>query len=232
MLGAGRKRFVQLCRQRMTTATSSRMKEYSMRQTKFPPILLQSFSSTPPSTTENVDDLFALFGFPRKFLLDEAALQSSYKKLMVEVHPDKNQSKSAEEKALLEERASQITHAYQVLKLPHTRALHSLELIGSPIEEHTSSARLVGPEFLMEIMEFRESIDRLPAAYEGADDESLQDLHALLDYAQERIQHILEGLDQALFQPGDSVTDADQALKLTAQLQYWNRIEETIREKL
>jgi molecular chaperone HscB len=124
--------------------------------------------------------------------------------------------------------ASIITHAYHTLRKPHTRAMYLLTLVGKPIDETSGAARLVGPEFLMTIMEWREMIDGIPSvADSGGGDQVMEELELRLDETREEMEGILAQLDVA-FQDDDF----DQAMKLVAQLQYWNRIEETIVEKL
>lgn len=72
--------------------------------------------------------------------------------------------------------------------------------------------------FLMEIMELRETIDET-----STDDE----LKLLLNDNDSKIKALSTELSES-FQSGD----LDTALKLTAMMQYWTRVDETIREKM
>lgn len=76
----------------------------------------------------------------------------------------------------------------------------------------------MGPEFLMQIMEVRETIDFIS---------SDQDLQKMLDENRDRAGEVCDDLGEA-FEKGN----LDEARRLTAMLQYWNRAEETIREKM
>ena len=55
------------------------------------------------------------------------------------------------------DQAASVTDAYSELKQPHRRASHLLELIGGPLTEGDNGS-LLGPPFLMEIMELREEV--------------------------------------------------------------------------
>lgn len=97
--------------------------------------------------------------------------------------------------------------------------MHLLELLGHAVDE-SSSGDLVGPDFLMEIMEAREDIDGIS---DGADEQ----LQPLLEENKQRMENIALDLDQAVQEK-----DLETAARLTARLQYLNRLEETIREKM
>lgn len=192
------------------------------------------------------DDYYALLGISRGFSVDMNVLKQSYRTLMARHHPDLQQHhiQAKTTTASSEDHASQITHAYQTLRKPHTRAMHLLELLGKPIIDDTaelaaSAADLVGPHFLMQILEWRERIDDIPnivergegAGYSGGDgggDGGRQnELEPLLNETRHEIESILSQLDIVF-----DDDDIEQARRLVAQLQYWNRIEETLLEKM
>lgn len=162
-------------------------------------------------------------------------MKQSYLKLMNEHHPDKqlqHEQNSDEENPQLT--AETITHAYQILKSPHTRALHWLELKGSPLGEDsgndeegisfTNQQDLVGMEFLMEIMEWREAIEDA-----GSDQAKLEaigtETQVLHQSCEQALADLIDGSNGM-----DSATLQD-ARQLTAQLQYWNRLERTLKEQ-
>ena len=120
-------------------------------------VRLLSYSVPQPTDEdeEEVFDSFRILGLPRTFQLSEEDLKQSYRQLMKSYHPDLHTSKPLPERERIEEMASQVTSAFQILKQPHTRATHLLDLVGTPMEE-TSSSDLVGMEFLM-----RESVEKL-----------------------------------------------------------------------
>lgn len=162
-------------------------------------------------------DYFATLGVPRSFAVTNDELKQSYRTLMADFHPDRHTLKSQEEQEIKAEEASKVTNAYAVLQNPHERAVHLLELLDKPLEE-TASQKLVGMEFLMEIMELREAI---------AAQEEQADLEVMKTNNEETFNSICEDLVAAF--DGE---DLDKALQLTAQLQYFNRIDETLRDKI
>ena len=115
--------------------------------------------------------------------------------------------------------ASDITDAYAVLRAPHQRAVHLLELLGTPLDEDTSGD-VLGMEFLMEVMEVREELEdagaELPRllAIRAANQEQMDELHAQLRGA------------------FDDSRDLTVAHALTARLQYLQRIEDEVVSKL
>jgi hypothetical protein len=84
--------------------------------------------------------------------------------------------------------------------------------------DETSSTDLVGMEFLMTVMEVRESVD-------STSPEHMQPLWQETKFS---IAKLIEDLTIAF----DEEQDVNKAIELAAQLQYWHRIESTIREKM
>lgn len=156
------------------------------------------------------DSYFEVLRIPRTFQIDETVLKHNYRRLMAEHHPDVQQSGT-------DDHATLVTRAYDTLKRPHTRATYLMELVGRPVDE-TASGALVGPAFLMEIMELREKID---ATSENAK------LRALFEANLQQMEQTGQVLAQAL-----NEGDLDGASEAAAQLQYWNRIDETLWDKM
>jgi molecular chaperone HscB len=163
------------------------------------------------SDSSQADDAFRIFDLPHRFSVDEDALKSSYRTLMAEHHPDKDPQNSDGKEAAI------VTRAYDLLRHKHTRATHLLEVLGRPLEESSTSS-IVGSGFLFEIMELREAVDCTDT------DEALR---PLWKENQVRIGENCKALSEAIDRE-----DLDEALQLTARLQYWNRIDETIRDKM
>jgi hypothetical protein len=84
--------------------------------------------------------------------------------------------------------------------------------------DETSSTDLVGMEFLMTVMEVRESVDSTSPEY----------MQPLWQETKFSIEKLIEDLTIAF----DEEQDVNKAIELAAQLQYWHRIESTIREKM
>lgn len=185
------------------------------------------------ATNFKEDDYFALLGLPQQFAVDERKMKVSYRNLMAQYHPDKQQQKQKQQ----EDTASLITAAYDTLKRPHTRASYLLKLRGHPLEEEgvVGAVKSVRPEVLAQVMEVREEIERC-----GGDDDDeyrAETLRRLWEENQQRFQTTSQDLSKYLdssepTEVDENVIDYAKAQQLTAELQYWNRISETIRDLL
>lgn len=100
---------------------------------------------------------FQLFGLPETFRLDVARLDDAYRRLQNEVHPDRFAASGEAERRLSMQWAAKVNEAYQALKQPLARAAYLLQLRGHEVfsARHTAFP----PAFLMQQMEWRESID-------------------------------------------------------------------------
>lgn len=141
--------------------------------------------------------------------------------MQAEAHPDRHGSADVSAQQAIADHASDITDAYAVLKAPHLRATHLLELLGAPLDEDTGGD-VLGPGFLMHIMEVREELEEA-----GSQPEILQ---SLLQANQASISDLLEELTPAF--DDDDAPDLERARTLTAQLQYLNKIDEEITRRL
>ena len=168
-------------------------------------------------------DAFEVLNMERKFDLSEDELKKSYRSLMANLHPDKHYEKSPSEQEALREKASEVTQSYQILKAFPTRATHMLQLFGKVEDMDESSMKDLldgsqGNLLLMEVMEIREEIDET---------DSEEGLKSLLEENTKKIEDVCNQLAGAF-----STEDLDLALELTVKLQYYNRIDETIRAKM
>ena len=162
---------------------------------------------------------FDVLGVPERFSLDQKELKTKYRALMGEYHPDRNRQANRVEQEIMREKSSAVTQAYQELTAAHTRAAHLMTLRGKPMTESISQ-QVVGMDFLMQVMAIREEIDDIST---GSDFE----LRLLLEQNDERMKETCRAFQEALEQE-----DLESALKYAARLQYWNRVTETIREKM
>jgi molecular chaperone HscB len=195
-------------------------------------------------------DYFHMFNMPRRYEIDMGLLKLEYHNRMKQLHPDTNcvrrnrmrddegtSSTAAtaavvdgadddEDKESVEEvpDASQITNAYDTLTKPHLRARHLLALLGRPVDSDDPDSAgektngLLDGEFLMGVFQVQEEIggarcdeERKPLQLRNRD--RIVDTGAALQDALDR-------------------DDLDAARVLAAQLQYWNRIEETLRKDM
>ena len=170
-----------------------------------------------PRKTENYFAILKLGENP-KFTIDDHELKKTYKRLMTDLHPDRVVNRSDGMTANdLHELASEVTQAYDVVSKPHSRAMHLLDLLGVPINEN-DSGDVVGHEFLMKVMIAREQVD---------DASTDSERYKLLEDNDKRVKACCEALDHSI--QDNNYADAK---RLAAELQYWNRVENTIKENM
>lgn len=200
-------------------------------------------------------DAFSLLKLERKFDVSPDELKQSYRQLMAVLHPDKHHLKPPDEQEELRQQASQVTQAYQIVKDIPARATHMLQLLGriesdavddkNDTEDDSTSKRTRGMEdstlhdllgessqqtsmmLLMEVMELREAIEE--ATGDEALQELLEDNMARMDDVYQELTHTFSTKNK----DGTARTpDLDRALECTVMMQYYSRIDETIREKM
>jgi molecular chaperone HscB len=162
-----------------------------------------------------------MFSIPRSFVVSGNDLKKSYHKLMEENHPDRlSQKVQGNVGDTISPPAAVITQAYTTLLHPYERAVHMLGLYGKSIVEESSmnSGMPLGMEFLVQIMEIREVIEST------TDDDRLVEM---LQENRNRMDAVCVQLTKAF-----DAHELDNAVRLTQELQYWNRIEETLRQKI
>ena len=132
---------------------------------------------------------FELFGLAPRFAQDRAAIDSRWKELQREAHPDRFAAQGEAAKRLALQWSVRINEAYQRLKDPLRRASYLCELRGAPIEAERNTGMPI--DFLQQQMAWREAL-------EEADDASgLRALADELDAArQARLSRIAELLDE------------------------------------
>ncbi|MBS1158010.1 MAG: hscB [Proteobacteria bacterium] len=117
-------------------------------------------------------DHFTLFGLSREFRLDLSDLDSRYRDIQAQVHPDRFVNAGDAERRLSMQWATHANEAYQTLKKPLERAKYLLNLAGHDIQAENNTAMPV--DFLMEQMEWREAV---MDARSGGDHHELEHLH-------------------------------------------------------
>lgn len=138
-------------------------------------------------------DDFELYGLPRRFAQDRAAIDARWKELQREAHPDRFSAQGGAAQRVAMQWSVRINEAWQRLKDPLKRASYLCELAGAPIEAENNTA--MPPQFLMQQMEWREALDdaRGEAALEALADEVAQSREAALA----RIEALLDGAGDA-----------------------------------
>jgi len=117
-------------------------------------------------------DHFALFGLERIFRLDLTDLDSRYRDIQAQVHPDRFANAGEAERRLSMQWATHANEAYQTLKKPLERAKYLLHLAGHDIQAENNTA--MPADFLMDQMEWREAVMEARA---GGDHHELEHLH-------------------------------------------------------
>lgn len=140
---------------------------------------------------EYMQNYFALFQLPQQFELDLTQLDSQYRKLQAEVHPDKFVSASPAERMHSMQMATLANEAYQTLKHPTARARYLLQLQGITTDEENNTA--MPADFLMAQMEWREAIEDAKYSKDiAALDTLLKDMRAQAKTLQQQVATEIE----------------------------------------
>lgn len=100
---------------------------------------------------------FERFNLPTQFTIDEDALNSAYRAVQTQVHPDRFATASNVQKQRALQYATQVNEAYRTLKDPLSRAIYLLQLhdIDPRCEDNTA----MPPDFLMQQLAWHERIE-------------------------------------------------------------------------
>jgi len=149
-------------------------------------------------------DYFALFDLPRRFRLDEAALDRAWHALQIEVHPDRHASGGGLYGAMAG--SSRVNEAYVTLKKPIARAQYLLELAGMSPDVIIGGA--VASEYLLEQLEWREAVE------EACRTHDIDALEQLMLRLQIRTDGIITQLAEQLDDRHDLEAAADSVRRL------------------
>ncbi len=109
-------------------------------------------------------DDFELFGLPRKFAQERSQIDTRWKELQREAHPDRFAAQGAAAQRVAMQWSVRINEAYQRLRDPLKRAAYLCELHGAPIRAEDNTA--MPAAFLMQQMQWREALDEATGAAE------------------------------------------------------------------
>ena len=154
---------------------------------------------------------FELFDIAPCFGVDRAALDTRWRVLQGEVHPDRFAAQGAAAQRIAMQWAVRVNEAYQRLKNPVQRAAYLCELNGAPIEAENNTAMPTG--FLMQQMDWREALDDAAAS---------ADLSAVRALEAEVIAHRTHALT-ALHQSLDEARDFRRAAAQVRALMFVDR---------
>ena len=151
---------------------------------------------------------FELFGLPPKFAQDRAAIDTRWKELQREAHPDRFAAQGAAAQRQAMQWSVRINEAYQRLKDPLKRAAYLCELGGAPIRAESNTA--MPAKFLMQQMQWREALEE--AATQAA-----------LDALQAEVAALRGDLLAECAQALDEQVDRQQAVSLVRSLMFIER---------
>jgi molecular chaperone HscB len=162
-------------------------------------------------------DDFHLFGVPRRFEQDRAALDARWRALQAQVHPDRFAAEGSAAQRVAMQWAVRVNEAYQRLKDPLRRAAYLCELNGTPVDAESNTA--MPTSFLMQQMEWREALE---------DAGSVEQVEALADAVAERKKKAIDELRDSF----DQRHDAQAAAQQVRALMFVERFAEDIDHRL
>jgi molecular chaperone HscB len=163
---------------------------------------------------------FELFDLDAKFDIELKALETNFRKIQAEVHPDRFVTASSAEKLKSMQLATLTNEAYQTLKNPAKRAKYILELQGIIAISETNTA--MPTEFLMQQMEWREVLE------DGSSNKSITVLENLL----QEIKLEVKSLQLQLIELLDIKQDYNSATDVTRKLIFMDKVSEDIKHAI
>ena len=167
---------------------------------------------------------YDLFSLPdkRTIAIDMVALESSFKKLQRQFHPDKFATASVEEKAISAANSSVVNQAYQILKsrvdrinyvLTNYYKVHVLEEGGS----------FDDPALMAEVFDLRERVDE---ASSGSDSDANATRLVLLKEVESALEQLGSKLETLMKKQGDAAIE--DITKTAVRFKYLSKVREEI----
>jgi molecular chaperone HscB len=163
---------------------------------------------------------FELLGLPVAYAVDEVRLESGYRQLQTQVHPDRFAAASEAERRVAMQWAARANEAYTTLRDPVDRARYLLGLKGFDTGEESNTA--MPADFLMQQMEWREAVAEARGAQDAAGLNALRE-----DLAGERGE-MLRQLERAI----DGESNYDAGCSLVRKLRFLEKLDREIDEAL
>lgn len=157
-------------------------------------------------------DHFTLLNLPRMFRIDTGALDTRFREVQAQVHPDRYADADESQRRLSLQWSTRVNEAYQTLKKPLARAMYLLELDGSGVD--TANNYAMATDFLIEQMEWREAVAEARA------EKILPELEALDQRVRGRIKKGYEQLAELL----DDRQDLHQAADAVRRLMFLEKL--------
>ncbi len=155
---------------------------------------------------------FSLFKLSPAFNIDIATLEKNYRTIQSKSHPDRFVSATPAEKLQSIQLATLANEAYQTLKKPSSRAQYMLQLAGINATEETNTS--MPADFLMQQMEWRESLEELRA------EKSINGLEDLLDEMRQEARSLVNELTVLI----DEKKDLSKATNTTRKLIFIDKV--------
>ena len=171
-------------------------------------------------TPEFGRDHYELLGLPPAFAVDASRLESAYRDLQTQVHPDRFAAGSEAERRVAMQWAARANEAYRTLRDPVDRARYLLKLKGFDTGEETNTS--MPADFLMQQMEWREAA---AAARAGRDTQALEVLRDEIASARSEMLHMLE---RAL----DADANYEAGCSLVRKLRFLEKLDAEIDDAL
>jgi len=163
---------------------------------------------------------FELLGLPLAYSVDPARLESGYRALQSQVHPDRFAAATEAERRVAMQWATRANEAYRTLRDPVGRARYLLSLKGFDTGEETNTS--MPPDFLMQQMEWREAVAEAAGAH---DTSRLQSLRGELSASR---ADMLRMLERAI----DADANYDAGCSLVRKLRFLEKLDDEIDEAL
>ena len=146
---------------------------------------------------------FELFGLPERFEQDLALIDTRWKDLQREAHPDRFAAQGTAAQRIAMQWSVRINEAYKRLKDPLKRASYLCEMRGAPVDAENNTA--MPAEFLVEQMEWREALEEA---------RSIEDVDRLQEELVHARRETLHRIGELLDGQGDAAAAAQQVRAL------------------
>mmetsp|Transcript_32443 Transcript_32443/g.54709 ORF Transcript_32443/g.54709 Transcript_32443/m.54709 type:complete len:235 (+) Transcript_32443:68-772(+) len=169
-------------------------------------------------------DAFSIFGVESTYNINAKHLDTSFKQIQMQLHPDKFATKSFIEKKASSESSAAINQAYQILKSPMSRAGYLLQKTFGIDFDETKSYE--DDKLMIEVFTIREEIEDAKGTNEMED--LLRKLqHTVADLEVEFEEHMRTVLSQRQNQQ-----KKDAALHCAVRLRYFLKMIEELLDKM
>jgi len=162
-------------------------------------------------------NFFELFALKPVFELDSALLNSRFQALQSKLHPDKFAAATDSNRRWSMQAASHVNEAYQTLSEELRRATYLLRLQDISVDDETDTQ--MSPMFLMEQMEYRESLEMAPTA---------SDPFSALDKVRQKLK-VGTKAQVAEFASAADQGDWDHARTVVRQWQFLDKLKREVR---